>query len=303
MPAPLRIVSLLPAATEILFALGLGERVVGVSHECDFPASARSLPRLTTPGLDPNAPSAAIDRAVRDAGARALSIYRIDEQRLRDLFPDLIVTQDACAVCAVSLEEVRASVARLFAGAGQEPPRVLSLQPLDLEDVFEDLSRVAVAAGVTERAGPIVAGLRARLSRLRARTAGLLRTRALVLEWLDPPMPPGHWTPGLLRDAGGEPLLAFDGAPTRPLAWEEIGRAAREAEVILAMPCGFPVEQTLRELPALVARPELRDCPAVREGRVFAIDGNAYFNRPGPRLVEGAEIAARHLHPELQDER
>ncbi|GAC1345123.1 MAG: cobalamin-binding protein [Myxococcales bacterium] len=300
MPAP-RIVSLLPAATEMLFALGLGENVVGVSHECDFPASARDLPRLTSPGLDPHAASGAIDRAVRDAGARALSIYRIDEPRLRALAPDLIVTQDACAVCAVSLEEVRASVARLFAGGDRASPRVLSLQPLDLEDVLHDLARVATAAGAPDRAAPLAAELRARLARLRARTAGLPRTRTLVLEWLDPPMPPGHWTPGLIRDAGGEPLLAFDGGPTRPLPWDEIGRAAAGAEVILAMPCGFPVEQTLRELPALVARPELRACPAVMAGRVFAIDGNAYFNRPGPRLVEGAELAARYLHPGLSE--
>jgi iron complex transport system substrate-binding protein len=287
-----RIVSLLPSSTEICFALGLGDRVVGVSHECDFPPEVSGRPVLTSPKVDPHATSAEIDRQVRALVADGLSVYRIDEERLRELRPDLIITQDVCEVCAVSLAEVREATARLL-GAEAD---ILSLSPLTLADVLDDIVRVGRAAGVEGAAHRLVADLRTRLDRLRAETAVLPRPRVLVLEWLSPPMVAGHWTPELIRVAGGEPILGHDGKPTGPVDWASIVEA--EPDVVLVAPCGFHVEQSLREISALAALPWFMDLPAVRKGRVAIADGNAFFNRPGPRLVESAELGAVAIHPE-----
>jgi iron complex transport system substrate-binding protein len=291
MAEPQRIVSLLPSATEICFALGLGDRVVGVSHECDFPAAARGRPVLTAPKLDPHATSAEIDRQVRALVTDGLSVYRVDEALLKSLRPDLIVTQDVCEVCAVSLADVREAACRALGAETQ----VLALSPATLTDVLDDIHRVGRAAGCEATATGLVAELRTRLDALRAATADLPRPRVLALEWLDPPMVAGHWTPEVIRIAGGDPVLGHDGAPTGPVAWEQIAAAA--PEILLVVPCGFPVAQSLRELPALLARPEVAALPAVRANRVAVADGNAYFNRPGPRLVESAEIAAAAIHP------
>jgi len=271
--------------------LGLRERLVGISHECDFPASVRGLPVLTAAKVDARARSAEIDRQVREVVANGLSVYRIDEEKLRELRPDLILTQDACAVCAVSFEEVRAAARKLL-GA---PAEIVSLSPLRLDDVLQDILRVARAAGVVERGIEVVADLRQRLDGVRARTASARRPRVLALEWMDPPMPAGHWTPEILRIAGGDPVLGRDGEPTFRVTWEQVVDAAPDA--LLVIPCGFKIAQTLPEMPLLVDR--LKATPAVREGRVFVADGNAYFNRPGPRLAESAEIALSALHPEL----
>lgn len=292
MAEPRRIVSLLPSATEICFALGLSDRLVGVSHECDFPPGARALPALTTPAIDPRGSSLEIDREVRARMAAGLSIHRVDEERLRALRPDLIVTQDTCEVCAVSLDEVRAAARRI---AGPEV-ELLSLAPLVLADVLEDIVSVGRAAGVEARARAYAAELRVRLERLARETALLARPSVLVLEWLAPPMAAGHWTPELVRIAGGEPVLAPEGAPTGPIEWERI--AARDPDFVLIAPCGFRIEQTLRELGALERQPGFSALAAVRAGRVAIADGNAYFNRPGPRLAESAELAALALHPE-----
>ncbi len=290
MSPPRRIVSLLPSATEICFALGLGDRLVGVSHECDFPPEARGRPALTSPKVDPHATSTEIDRQVRALVAEGLSVYRIDEERLRALRPDLLITQDVCQVCAVSLDEVRAATARLLGADAQ----LLALSPLALADTLEDIVRVGRAAGVEGTALRIAAELRARLDLLRAETAALPRPRTLVLEWLSPPMVAGHWTPEIVRIAGGDPILGHDGAPTGPVAWSTVVEAA--PEVLLIAPCGFPIAQSLREMPSLAALPGFAELPAVRAGRVAIADGNAYFNRPGPRLVESAEIAATAIH-------
>lgn len=288
---PERIVSLLPSSTEICFAIGLGNRVVGVSHECDFPPEVPGLPVLTSPKVDPHATSAEIDLQVRALVADGLSVYRIDEARLRELRPDLIITQDVCEVCAVSFTEVREATARLLGAEAS----ILSLSPLTLSDVLNDIGRVGRATGMEHAAHQLVADLRTRLERLRAETATLPRPRVLVLEWLSPPMVAGHWTPELIRIAGGEPILGHDGEPTGPVDWATIVEAA--PEVVLIAPCGFRLEQSLRELPALAARPGFAALPAVRAGRVAVADGNAFFNRPGPRLVESAEIAAMAIHP------
>ena len=290
MVEPRRIVSLLPSATEICFALGLADRLVGVSHECDFPPEARARPALTAPTVDPERSSLEIDRDVRARVAAGLSVYRVDEQRLAALEPDLIVTQDTCEVCAVTLDEVRA-VARRIAGKGVE---LLSLAPLVLADVLEDVVRIGRAAGVEARALAYAALLRGRLDRLAHETALLPRPRVLVLEWLAPPMVAGHWTPELVRIAGGDPVLGHDGTPTGPIEWERI--ACADPDFVLLAPCGFQIEQTLRELGELERQPGFTALAAVRAGRVALADGNAYFNRPGPRLVESAELAALAIH-------
>jgi len=291
-----RIVSLLPSTTEMVCLLGLRERLVGISHECDFPDSVRGmLPVLTSPKVDPQARSAEIDRQVRDVVASGLSVYRIDEEKLRELRPDLILTQDACAVCAVSFEEVEAAARKLLDAAVS----IVSLSPLCLEDVLDDILRVARAAGVPHRGSEAVERLRERLERIRARTSSAPRPRVLALEWMDPPMPAGHWTPEIVRLAGGDPVLARDGQPTSRVTWQRIVEAA--PETILVIPCGFKVSQAMREMPALVER--LATTPAVRDHRVFVADGNAYFNRPGPRLVESTEIAVAAIHPELAADR
>ena len=290
-----RIASLLPSTTEMACLLGLRERLVGISHECDFPVSVRDLPVLTGAKVDARARSAEIDRQVREVVANGLSVYRIDEEKLRELQPDLILTQDACAVCAVSFAEVQAAARKLLGAAAD----IVSLSPLRLEDVLQDILRVARAAGVAERGREVVAGLRERLDEVRARTASAPRPRVLALEWMDPPMPAGHWTPEILRIAGGAPVLGRDGEPTSRVSWEQIVEAA--PEVLLVIPCGFKVSQSLPEVPLVVDR--LAATPAVREGRVFVADGNSYFNRPGPRLVESAEIALSAIHPGLAADR
>lgn len=289
----LRIVSLLPSATEIVCALGLRESLVGVSHECDHPESVRGLPVVTASKVDAHARSEEIDRQVRALVGQGLSVYRIDEAKLRALAPDLIVTQDVCEVCAVSFAEVRAATSALL-GA---PVTLCSLSPLTVRDVLADVVRVAEAAGVPARGHALRAELEARLLRVAARTAASPRRTTLFLEWLDPPMVAGHWTPELLRIAGGEPVLGHDGAPTGAVAWERILDA--DPEVLILGPCGFPIAQTMRELPTLAARPGFRALRAVRGGRVHVVDGNQFFNRPGPRLIESAEIAAAIIHPEL----
>jgi iron complex transport system substrate-binding protein len=292
LPPPQRIVSLLPSATEICFALGLGDRLVGVSHECDFPSEARNKPALTSPKIDPRASSGEIDRQVRALVSHGLSVYQVDEDLLRDLRPDLILTQDVCEVCAVPFAEVRERTWRLL-GAKAE---IVSLSPRTLNDVLEDIRRVGAVTGCEPAAQNLVARLRQRLDALRAQTSRLNHPKVLVLEWLDPPMVASHWTPELIRIAGGHPILGYDAEPSRPTEWERI--ASARPEVVLVAPCGFRVEQSLQEIAELMDRPGFAESPAVKSGRVAISDGSSYFNRPGPRLVDSAEIAGLAIHPE-----
>jgi iron complex transport system substrate-binding protein len=285
MPAPNRIASLLPGATETCCALGLGDRLVGVSHECDFPEAVRQLPRLTRSSIDASAPSAEIHRQVGARLTRGLSLYDVLDDRLAALRPELIVTQDTCQVCAVSFDQV-AHAARDLVGGDVD---IVSLAPTSLDDVLDDIACVADAAGVPARAAGVVASMRARFERVRAAAAGRPRPRVLALEWLDPPMVAGHWTPELIRIAGGDPVLGHDRMPTRAETWDAL-RAA-DADVLLAIPCGFGLAQTEREMPALLER--------VLAPRVVIADGNAYFNRPGPRLADSAEVAFAAIHGEL----
>jgi len=286
-----RIVSLLPSATEILFALGLDDEIVGVTHECDFPPAARSKPRLTASALPLGASPAAIDRHVRASIHRGSSLYALDQTLLERLEPDLIVTQELCAVCAVSYAVVAQAVKEL-----RGDPRLVSLEPSSLDDVFATVRTVGALTGTEAAARALVQQLESRLSALDAHVAGRPRPRTLVLEWTDPPMSGGHWTPGLVERAGGEALLADPGANSQTIGWDAIAQA--DPDVVVVAPCGFDLDATLRALAELAVRPEWTSLRAVREGRAFALDGNAYVNRPGPRLVDTAELFASALHAE-----
>ncbi|MEM6292625.1 MAG: ABC transporter substrate-binding protein [Myxococcota bacterium] len=280
----MRIASLLPGATEVVAALGLVEHLVGVSHECDHPGEVRRLPRLTSSPLDSTLSGAAIDAAVRSRVMQGLSLYDVDEAALAAVRPDVVLTQDTCKVCAVDHETVVRAARRVLGTHVQ----VLALSPMSFEDVLADIARVSAVADVD--AAEVVSGLRARLEALRARTASLPKRRVLHLEWLEPPMVAGHWTPSLLEAAGGEPILAHPGRPTVGTTYDALAEQA--VDVVLASPCGYPVDKTLAELEPLRQH-------RVLQGPVHVIDGNAYFNRPGPRLVDSAELAAHALHPEV----
>lgn len=285
----MRIVSLLPSATEILFTIGAGADVVGVTHECDYPDEARSLPQLTSSALPHAGSSAEIDRHVRRSLHAGSSLYHLDADLLERLAPDLIVTQELCSVCAVSYDIVDRAAKRL-----RSDPRVVSLEPSSLDDVLGTIRFLGELTGHLENANNVVDQLQARIDRLRA-LQHRARPRVLVLEWTDPPMSAGHWTPGLVELAGGEAVLGNPGANSRTLTWEEIAQS--DPEDIVVGPCGYGFEQTraaIRELDEAVAI--WRSLRAVRGGRVHAIDGNQYMNRPGPRLVDTAEIIAESLH-------
>lgn len=290
----MRIVSLLPSTTEIAFALGLGDEVVAVTHECDYPPEARGRPVITRSALDhEGATSAEIDAAVRGQLRDQLSLYHLDTDLLAELRPDLILTQALCDVCAVSF----GSVERAVAEAGGEP-RVLSLEPTTLDGIFGCIIAVGAAAGCRERALELVDALRARVERVRAAATALpTRPRVACLEWFDPPFGPGHWLPELIAIAGGRPGLGRAGEPSRRIQWGEV--IALAPEVIVLAPCGFGLERAVSEAAAILPhRPGWAALPAVRAGRVYAVDGSSYFSRPGPRIVDSLELLAGLIHPE-----
>jgi iron complex transport system substrate-binding protein len=289
-----RIVSLLPSATEIVCALGFENELVGRSHECDFPLSVVGLPSLTSPKFDPEGSSAEVDHRVKTILAEALAVYRVDADRLRDLKPDFIVTQSQCDVCAVSMREVEDAVAQ-WTG---EQPMIVSLAPYALRDVFIDIERVATALGAADRGKEVVGRLTQRVKAIETRASSAAsRPRLACIEWIDPLMAAGNWMPELIAMAGGENLFGKAGEHSPWMKFEEL--AAADPDVILIAPCGFNMDRTAIEMPALTARPEWAGLKAVRDRRVFLGEGNQYFNRPGPRIVESLEILAEILHPEL----
>lgn len=287
----MRVASLLPSATEMVHFAGAGETLVGVTHECDYPPGVESLPRLTSSKINSGSMTSveidtAIDRILTDDG----SIYALDAKLLEDLAPDLVITQGLCDVCAVSLDLVEHAVAGM-----KTRPEILSLNPTSLDDVLTDAIRVGDALGHGDEAREKVAALRERLARVEEAVEGLQRPRAGCIEWLDPPFSAGHWVPEMVRLAGGEELFAGPGEMSARITWEEVFEAAPEALVL--MPCGFDAERTLREARDLPGLPGWSELPAVKSGRVWAVDANSHFSRPAPRLVEGVEILARILHP------
>ena len=293
MRIPQRIVSLLPSSTEILCTLGMRECLVGVSHECDYPSDVIGLLTLTEPKLNPHGLSGEIDTRVRQIVQEGLSVYRIKTDVLQSLQPDLIVTQDQCNVCAVSLAEVEEAV-RCFLTPGVN---VVSLKPQRLSDIWEDIRQVACATGREETAEEILRGLKRRLWKLEQLTRHLPRPRVACIEWIEPLIAAGNWVPELIEIAGGEYALTNAGEHSPVMTWETL--VAYQPDVLILMPCGFPIPQTQRELPALTTLPHWQTLPAVQANRVFIIDGNAYLNRPGPRIVDSAEILAEILHPAI----
>jgi iron complex transport system substrate-binding protein len=288
-----RIVSLLPSATEIAHFAGVGDALVGVTHECDYPLGVENLPRLTGTLIDQHSmTSAEIDVAVGERLTDSESIYSLDAKLLEELNPDLVLTQGLCDVCAVSANIVEQATAAL-----PETPRVLSINPTTLNEVLDVTVEVGDAVGRGGEARARVVALRERAARVEGAVAGLPRPRVGCIEWLDPPFSAGHWVPEMVRLAGGEELFARAGEPSKRLSWEEIFGAG--PEVLVLMPCGFDAARTIAEARVLPGMFGWKDLPAVGNGRVWAVDANSCYSRPAPRLVEGVEILARILHPEV----
>jgi iron complex transport system substrate-binding protein len=282
----MRIVSLLPSATEIVYALRLEGHLVGVTDECDWPPQARTVPVVSRSALPPVAKPAEIDRLVSASIGGGQPIYRLDTEAIGDLRPDLVLAQDLCAVCAVPSGQVTQALDVLGCQA-----EVVSLDPSSLGEVLDGVLQVGKAAGVPERAEEVVAGLRERLARVQGMVEGLERPRVFALEWGDPPFCGGHWVPEMLQLAGSEPVLACPGAPSVRVTWAQIQAVA--PQVVVFMPCGYGLSAVVEEARRiLLARPELAGAEAI-----VAVDASAYCSRPGPRLVDGVEILAAMLHP------
>lgn len=288
----MRVVSLIASATEIVCALGREADLVGRSHECDYPASVRRLPQLTEPAIDVGGTSADIDRRVRQSARDALSVYRVDDARLAALAPDVLITQTQCEVCAVSLKDVEAALARRLGLS----PRIVSLNPGSLPDLRADVRRVAAALGVPENGEELLDALEDRFARAAARVAGHAKRTVAVIEWMDPLMSAGNWTPTLVERAGGAEVFGVAGRHSGTFSWEQLRQA--DPEALIVAPCGFDRARTRADLAALTLRPEFRGLRALREGRAYLADGNAYFNRPGPRVAETLEALVEMLHPD-----
>lgn len=289
----MRICSLLPSATEILYAIGLGDCVVGVTHECDFPPEAARKPALIRPRVDPQAAPAEIDRQVSELVARGESIYAVDAELLEELAPDLIVTQDLCHVCAASPDDLATALTRL-----PKMPQVLTLTPHSLRDVWNDIRRVGQATGRCERAEALAAELEETVRRTETKAARTsARPRVVCLEWLDPYYVAGHWVPEMVSKAGGKDALGQAGEPSFRVTAEQIAESL--AEVVLVMPCGYGVKRAAEEACTMRIPDEWNQLPAIRDRRIFALNANAYFSRPGPRLAMGVELLAQIIHPDL----
>ena len=289
----MRIVSLLPSATEIICRIGLRDSLVGVTHECDWPRDVIGLPRVTRTLIAVEAASREIDRLVRERLKSRQALYSLDFDALQRLKPDLIVTQALCDVCAVAEDEVRDAACRLPGS-----PRVLNLEPTTLAGVLDSMLEVGRAADCLDRAEQAVAELKARIESVRQRTQRIQgRLRVTMLEWIDPLFSCGHWTPEIVELAGGIDGHGRRGERSRQLEWREV--LEWQPEAIFIACCGFDVERACRDLPILERLPGWHDLPCVRSGRVYVADGSAYFNRPGPRLIDSLEILAHALHPQV----
>lgn len=291
-PVP-RIVSLLPSATEVVAAIGLGGALVGRSHECDYPPGLDAVPIVTRPRIDPAKPSRGLHRNVSKLIAKALSVFEVDAERLRALRPDVILTQHQCTACAVTEDDLAAALAE-WTGAA---PRIVSVAPTTLKEVWASFGVIGDALDHGWAGRELAERARERVSIIDERAPALdSRPTVAAIEWLDPPMIAGNWVPDLIVTAGGTPVLAKSGEHSAFIALKDI--AAANPEMLVLMPCGFDLSRTEAEGAGFLARKTVARMPAVREGRVWATDGSAYFNRPGPRLVTSIEILSEILHPE-----
>jgi iron complex transport system substrate-binding protein len=281
-----RIASLVPSATEMLFALGLGERVVGVTHECDFPPAAGELPQLTATVLPQGLSAGEIDTAVKEVVGEGRALYTLDEERLARLEPDLIVTQAVCEVCAVAYNDVVEVAARL-----PSRPRVLQQDPSTLAEVLDDVTRLGEAAGIAEQAAAVRRELEGRLEAVRAAVEGAWRPRLLALEWLDPPFLGGHWIPEMIEIAGGSDIAGPPGQKSPQIKWDDL--RGLDPDIVVSMPCGWYLEESRAQ-----ALQHAEHLDAFGKARVFAVDAASTFSRPGPRLVDGVELLAHLFHPE-----
>ncbi|HXA55790.1 MAG TPA: cobalamin-binding protein [Candidatus Acidoferrum sp.] len=292
----MQICSLLPSATEILYALGLGDSVAGVTHECDFPPEAAKKPALIHPRLSLDVTAGEMDRQVSELIARGESIYLVDNELLAQIAPDLIVTQDLCHVCTASPDDLAGALERL-----PKRPKVLSLTPHTLADVWEDIRRVGDATHRRRDAQALTQAIEEKVAAIEMRAAQALRTkprpRVLCLEWLDPCYVGGHWVPEMVARAGGEDVLGLAGKPSRKVTAEQI--SSSRADVIVVMPCGYNANRAANEWRQFQTPASWQSLPAIRENNIHAVDANAYFSRPGPRLAEGIAILAHVLHPEI----
>jgi len=283
----MRIVSLVPSATEMLYALGLGDELVAVTHECDYPVQALELPKVTRDRLPSGLSAAEIDAAVKQHTLAGESIYELDTEALQELEPDLIVTQALCSVCAVSYDDVRTIAEEI-----DTQPMVISLDPHTVGEVLGDARTIAQATDTKDAAAELISRAARRIDRVRAATRNARRPRVVALEWLDPPFAAGHWTPQLIGFAGGDDMLGLAGENSEERSWEEI--AAVSPDIVLVMPCGYDAEIAHRE-----AEMHVEQLSTIGAGEIVAVDAAAYFSRPGPRIVDGLELLAHILHPEL----
>jgi iron complex transport system substrate-binding protein len=294
MTDPQRIVSFLPSATEMACALGLQDQLVGITHECDYPPSIRDKPIVVRSAISPDTMTQAeIDQTVSDLLKKGQSIYQVDERLLQELAPDLILTQDLCQVCAPSGNEVSQALQAL-----PKEPQILWLTPKSLQQIADNLHAIGEATGCLKKADELIAAGRGILEHIAATAArASSRPRVFCMEWLDPIYCSGHWVPEMVRIAGGVDHLGHEGSDSVRLAWEDV--LASKPEVLVVMPCGYHLDQVVEIAPKLWARPGWLDLPAVQQGRVYAVDASSYFARPGPRVVEGTQLLAHLIHPDI----
>lgn len=288
----MRIYSFIPSATEIVYALGLGDSLCGVTHECDFPPEARSKPVAIRSLVDSAGMSQVeIDKMVAESMNHGHGLYSIDKELLHKEEPDLVITQELCDVCSVSLRDVLSTVSELSKSC-----RVVSLKPRGIDGVLEDIMTVGKACGAESAAESLVRSLEARILRVREMAKGLDRPKVFCIEWFDPIFASGHWVPEMVEIAGGSDALGLPGHDSRKIPWESV--LTFDPEVIVLIPCGFAVDRAVADLPLLAKNPGWQRVAAVATERVFAADASAYFSRPGPRLVDGLELLGKIIHPE-----
>lgn len=288
----MRIVTLIPSATEIVAALGFQNKLVGRSHACDFPAGVQQLPAVSSPKIDVHAASAEIDRQVKSVVAQSLSVYHVDADLLKALKPDVIVTQDHCEVCAVSLKDVEEAVNDWVDGR----PKIVSLRPESMHDVWQNIRQVAAALSAKEKAEELILDIQKTMEEISTECEGLVPPlNVACIEWVDPLMAAGNWVPEMVHLLHARCAFGAPGEHSPYITWEQL--VEKNPNVIITMPCGFDIQRTLQDMPLLTSKPEWKDLKAVRHGRVYVTDGNQYFNRPGPRLLDSLQMMAEMCYP------